>query len=90
MTLQKNIALSLSACLAITFAFGQNAPVKYDQHKAFPAVFYPADGTLLRGGNGAPGPKYWQNRADYKITATLDTMHENHAQLVKPLTHLTQ
>ncbi|HZY35129.1 MAG TPA: M1 family metallopeptidase [Mucilaginibacter sp.] len=46
---------------------------KYDQHKAFPAVFYPADGTLLRGGNGAPGAKYWQNHADYKLNVTLDT-----------------
>ena len=46
---------------------------KYDQHKAFPAVFYPADGTLLRGANGAPGPKYWQNHADYKLNVTLDT-----------------
>jgi len=26
-----------------------------------------------RSANGAPGPQYWQQRADYKITATLDT-----------------
>lgn len=25
-----------------------------------------------RGGNGLPGPDYWQNRADYQIHATLD------------------
>lgn len=25
-----------------------------------------------RGGNGLPGPDYWQNRADYTIRATLD------------------
>jgi len=25
-----------------------------------------------RGGSGRPGPKYWQQRVDYKITATLD------------------
>ena len=50
-----------------------HAASKYDQHKAFPAYFYPADGTLLRGGNGAPGPKYWQNHADYKLNVTLDT-----------------
>lgn len=25
-----------------------------------------------RSGNGAPGPDYWQNRADYRIRATLD------------------
>ena len=27
----------------------------------------------FRGANGAPGPAYWQQRADYSITATLDT-----------------
>ena len=26
-----------------------------------------------RSANGAPGPEYWQQRADYTITATLDT-----------------
>jgi hypothetical protein len=25
-----------------------------------------------RGGSGRPGPRYWQQRADYRITATLD------------------
>ncbi|HSK12537.1 MAG TPA: hypothetical protein VK907_04930, partial [Phnomibacter sp.] len=35
-------------------------------------------GTILptpneyRSASGAPGPKYWQQRADYKISATLD------------------
>jgi peptidase M1-like protein len=28
---------------------------------------------LLRSASGAPGPEYWQQRADYTITATLDT-----------------
>ena len=27
----------------------------------------------IRTGSGAPGPKYWQNRADYDIKASLDT-----------------
>src|SRR5438309_674878 len=30
-------------------------------------------GNLFRSGSGAPGPMYWQNRADYDIKATLDT-----------------
>src|SRR5256884_8121030 len=29
--------------------------------------------TLLREGSGTPGPRYWQQRADYTIRATLDT-----------------
>ncbi len=26
-----------------------------------------------RSGSGRPGPRYWQQRADYRIAATLDT-----------------
>src|SRR5205809_5580877 len=29
--------------------------------------------SLLRAGSGAPGPRYWQQRADYTIRASLDT-----------------
>jgi hypothetical protein len=29
--------------------------------------------TVYRSGSGAPGALYWQNRADYDLTATLDT-----------------
>ncbi|HEY5439965.1 MAG TPA: hypothetical protein VIJ90_01660, partial [Gemmatimonadaceae bacterium] len=28
---------------------------------------------MYRSGSGAPGPKYWQNHADYDIKASLDT-----------------
>jgi hypothetical protein len=30
-------------------------------------------GNEFRSGSGAPGPKYWQNHADYDIKASLDT-----------------
>lgn len=30
-------------------------------------------GNLYRSGSGAPGPRYWQQRADYELKATLDT-----------------
>src|SRR5690348_16057120 len=30
-------------------------------------------GNTYRSGSGAPGPKYWQQRADYDLKATLDT-----------------
>ena len=30
-------------------------------------------GTIYRSGSGAPGPEYWQQRADYDLQATLDT-----------------
>lgn len=40
------------------------------------SIFAPLDlppGNQYRAGSGAPGPKYWQNRADYDIKAELDT-----------------
>ncbi len=30
-------------------------------------------GNVYRSGSGAPGPRYWEQRADYDIKATLDT-----------------
>src|SRR5688572_22492558 len=45
----------------------------YDHREAFHPQFYPYPGSNLRSGSGEPGPRYWQNRADYKINATLDT-----------------
>jgi len=46
---------------------------KYDQREAFHPQFYPYPGNEYRSASGEPGPRYWQNRADYKINATLDT-----------------
>ena len=44
----------------------------YDHRAAFAPLFYPT-GNEFRSASGQPGPAYWQNRADYKIDATLDT-----------------
>jgi hypothetical protein len=46
---------------------------RFDQHAAFNPLFYPSNGTVYRSATGSPGAKYWNNRADYKINATLDT-----------------
>lgn len=46
---------------------------RYDQHVLFYPLFYPQNGNEFRSAGGQPGPKYWQNRADYKINAALDT-----------------
>jgi hypothetical protein len=67
--------------LAVFFAFGisaqaqqAQAPVagNYDPHAAFSPLFYTQNGNEFRSANGYPGPKYWQNRADYTIAANLD------------------
>jgi Peptidase family M1 domain len=47
----------------------------YDPHDAFAPIFYPAYGDDVRTAAGAPGPKYWQNSADYKIVANLDDVN---------------
>ena len=74
------LILSLVASLFLTITFAQEAQQskgsKYDHREAFNPLFYPQSGNEIRSGSGEPGPKYWQNRADYKISCTLDTgMH---------------
>lgn len=44
----------------------------YNPKEAFSPQFYPYPGNQYRSASGEPGPDYWQNRADYKISCTLD------------------
>src|SRR3954453_8032972 len=44
----------------------------FDPHQAFNPEFYPNYGDDFRTAAGTPGPKYWQNAANYKIDVTLD------------------
>ncbi|MEH0008180.1 MAG: M1 family metallopeptidase [Flavobacteriales bacterium] len=55
----------------------------YDPHELWNPLFYPHGGNEFRSAAGKPGPGYWQNRADYKITAALDTLNHTVAGLVK-------
>ncbi len=45
---------------------------KYDYHDTFGPAFYTKNGDDVRSSSGQPGPKYWQNRADYKLSVRLD------------------
>jgi hypothetical protein len=50
---------------------------KYDPHVLFSPLFYPTGSTITRAATGEPNTGYWQNRADYNITASLnDETHE--------------
>lgn len=60
-------------CAGMQQGMGQ-AVSKYDAHEAFSPLFYPAPGNEFRSAGGQPGPKYWQNAADYKLAVTLDTV----------------
>ena len=44
----------------------------YNYHDAFGPNFYTKNGTATRSASGQPGEKYWQNRADYQLTANLN------------------
>ncbi len=46
----------------------------FDPHELFAQNFYTKNGNEFRAANGAPGPNYWQNRADYTLQATIDTV----------------
>jgi hypothetical protein len=50
-----------------------NAPAtKYSYYDAFAPFFYSKNGSEYRAATGEPGPKYWQNRADYQLAAKLN------------------
>src|SRR5215218_315397 len=53
------------------------SPIAYDRTGVGDtSIFAPIEHrapNIYRAASGAPGPKYWQNRADYDIKASLDT-----------------
>ncbi|MDP9170102.1 MAG: M1 family peptidase, partial [Acidobacteriota bacterium] len=48
-------------------------PNTYDPRITFAPLTMPDPVNAYRSGNGAPGPSYWQNQADYEMHADLDT-----------------
>jgi hypothetical protein len=48
--------------------------IKYNHNDLFGPITWPNTGSELRSASGQPGPKYWQNRADYNIHATLNEL----------------
>jgi hypothetical protein len=66
----KKILVAFIATCLCSALFSQST---YDPREAFHPQFYPYTGNDYRSASGEAGPKYWQNRADYKINCTLDT-----------------
>jgi hypothetical protein len=64
--------ISMSAAAQATTGQPTFDPTGAPDTSMFAPMVYPAP-NLYRLGSGAPGPKYWQNRADYNLDATLDT-----------------
>src|SRR6058998_942684 len=65
------LALVLAA-LQQPAAAAANLPPQVSDTSPFRRLVLPT-ATPLRAGSGAPGPRYWQQRADYTIRASLDT-----------------
>ena len=74
------VILHLTLLVAISSVWAQETPLnpaknvvsKYDYHDAFAPFFYTKNGTNTRSASGQPGAEYWQNRADYQLTAKLN------------------
>lgn len=71
--MKKFFFVFVSVCsFLVTIAQNENVSV-YNHRETFNPQFYPYPGNEYRSASGEPGPKYWQNRSDYKISCTLDT-----------------
>ncbi|HEV8082418.1 MAG TPA: M1 family metallopeptidase [Chitinophagaceae bacterium] len=64
----------LLGCIIFIYvsATAQTATSTYDPHDLFTPNFYPSSVNEYRSADGQPGPKYWTNKASYKIAASLD------------------
>ena len=63
----------LLAALSFAAVGIAQSPAPYDPLKTFAPLTLPEPVNSYRSSNGAPGPLYWQNRADYELHATIDT-----------------
>ena len=78
--ISRKIILQFTLLFGISTLWSQQIPVsattkpisKYDYHDAFAPFFYTKDGSNTRSASGQPGFAYWQNRADYKLSAKLN------------------
>jgi len=72
----KKLLLLMGCLVGLNPVFAQLAPSsstsKYDPHELFHPLFNMQPGNDYRTGSGSPGPRYWQNKADYRINGTLD------------------
>ncbi|MEO6850314.1 MAG: M1 family metallopeptidase, partial [Mucilaginibacter sp.] len=63
-----------TALLLAASASAQTTPdsIKYDHQETFGPITWPVTGGDTRSASGQPGARYWQNRADYSIHASLN------------------
>ncbi|MBB5396086.1 M1 family metallopeptidase [Mucilaginibacter sp. AK015] len=66
--------LAIMAVSSVVQAQQQEQPAagNYNYHDPFAPFFYTKNGSEFRAADGQPGPRYWQNRADYQLNARLN------------------
>ena len=67
------LALSVASIAVAQTAPGVPSAASYDPRITFAPLTLPDPVNAYRSSNGAPGPAYWQNEADYEMHAELDT-----------------
>ena len=72
MKLAISLAITAATLLAAPAFAADSATARFDPLQTFAPYSYPQPATAYRSASGKPGPLFWQNRADYTITATLD------------------
>ena len=75
MTVIRGFAIGALALAVLAGCNKPEAPKSagvYNPRQTFAPFQMPSPVNSYRGPDGAPGPDYWQNRADYKIAARLD------------------
>ena len=70
--LRGSLGLVLASVAPVAMAQAKTAGAGVDDTSIFAPLEAPTPNDF-RLASGAPGPRYWQNRADYDIRATLDT-----------------
>jgi hypothetical protein len=61
------------ALLTLALSTLAQSPAPYNPLQTFAPLTLPDPVNAYRSSHGAPGPQYWQNRADYNIRAAIDT-----------------
>ena len=79
LSIRLRVGLLLLGLVVLPRVYAQTAPgvasgaSAYDPRLTFAPLSLPEPVNAYRSGNGAPGPSYWQNEADYELHADLDT-----------------
>jgi hypothetical protein len=69
--------LIIASCIVLPGTGKAQKKNSYNPAEAFSPTFYTFPGNTSRTAEGRPGKSYWQNRADYQINASLDTVKQS-------------